>query len=247
MRYVLSLLVFLCMSGSMVHATDIKKLKPAEQELVDIHKARMEAGQRRDAAAWSMYVADDYIFVDDGGGVQTKAKILGNWEKEGKNPIQVTLGGDDEFQVRLHGDFAVLTLRGKWDDNIGGQHHSAYSRIMEIYERQNGKWLLISRQETVIPYSAIPLVPAHPELYGDYVGEYKVGPNFVITVTKTNDKLFEQWTGEDAATELFPLSESWFFTPNQWGSYEFVRDRGGKVIAHRYRDPAGEIWAEKIR
>ena len=93
------------------------------------------------------------------------------------------------------------------------QFSEAYvrSRMLEIYQRQHGKWMLISRQETGIPFSSRPAAPAHPELYDDYVGNYPVGPQLVINVTRSGDKLFEQWPGDDSPSELLPLSENWYF------------------------------------
>lgn len=119
--------------------------------------------------------------------------------------------------------------------------------MLEIYQRQHGKWMLISRQETGIPFSSRPAAPAHPELYDDYVGNYPVGPQLVINVTRSGDKLFEQWPGDDSPSELLPLSENWYFVRYDAGMIEFVRDQNGKVIAHRYRDVAGDIIATRIR
>jgi ketosteroid isomerase-like protein len=245
MCYYTCLLLALCISAATARAANAQQLSPVEQEVVNARKTRVDAGQKRDAASWSAFVADDYIFIHDVGVLHTKADTVTGWSKEDKSQIPVTTGSPEEMQIRLHGDTAVITCKVKWDDDIGAQHHAAYSRITELYQRQKGKWLIISKQETVIACSATPVAPAHPELYAEYAGEYQVGPNFLIHVTHVGDKLFESWPGDDQPEELLPLTESSFFA-RSGGLYEFVRDSSGKVITYRYRDPAGDVVAKKI-
>jgi hypothetical protein len=68
-----------------------------------------------------------------------------------------------------------------------------------------------------------------------------------LNVTRSGDKLLKRWPGDDAPTELLPLSENWYFFPNDAGTYEFLRNQSGKVTAQRYRDVAGDIIAWRIR
>jgi ketosteroid isomerase-like protein len=246
MRYFM-LFVALCITPSIGVAAEAPTLSPAAQEILKVRKARLDASGRKDAAAWGRYVADGFVGTDDGGILRTKAQIMEGFKKEDKSLMINTTGDPEQFQVHLFGDTAVANFRLKWDDNFDGQHHSAYSRMTEVYQRQRGKWLLISRQETDVPYSLTPAAPAHPELYADYVGDYRVGPQLVINVTRSGDKLFEQWPGDDSPLELLPLSENWYFVRDDAGSIEFVRDKSGTVIAHRYRDVAGDIIGERIR
>ena len=53
-------------------------------------------------------------------------------------------------------------------------------------------------------------VEVDPAIYDDYVGEYVLAPGAVITVTREDDRLFAQLTGQ-GAFELFPESETAFF------------------------------------
>ncbi|MGO9946938.1 MAG: DUF4440 domain-containing protein [Steroidobacteraceae bacterium] len=247
MRYFIGLFVTFCVAASIGVAAEAPTLSPLAQEILTVRRARLDASHRKDAAAWARYVADGYIVTDDGGILRTKAQVMEGFKKEDKSLMLNTTGEPEEFQVHLFGNTAVTNFRIKWDDNFDGQHHSAYSRMTEIYQRQRGKWLLISRQETDIPYSLTQAARARPELYGEYVGDYRVGPRLVINVTRSGDKLFEQWPGDDRPLELLPLSENWYFVRDDAGTIEFMRDKSGTVIAHRYRDVAGDIIGERIR
>lgn len=73
-----------------------------------------------------------------------------------------------------------------------------------------------------------------PRVYDDYVGRYQVpeelAPDMTVTVTKRDDKLYIQGTGQDEY-ELTPESESHFFVTSPAGDAEatFMRDETGRV------------------
>jgi hypothetical protein len=75
MRYLVCLLAALYSTAISGNIAEAQKLSPAEQEVVNVSKARMEAAANRDMAAWTRYVAEDCIFTD-GGGTDTKAHML---------------------------------------------------------------------------------------------------------------------------------------------------------------------------
>lgn len=66
------------------------------------------------------------------------------------------------------------------------------------------------------------------ELLADYVGEYTLGSQFVISVTLEGDRLFAQPTGQ-AKVRLFAESESTFFLTVAEARFSFERDEAGEV------------------
>ncbi len=74
MRSIACLLVALCLCASMIRAQDQPKFSPAQQEVLDAHKARVEASQKRDYATYSRLVADDVINSDDDGILEPSDK-----------------------------------------------------------------------------------------------------------------------------------------------------------------------------
>ncbi|MFC1636836.1 DUF3471 domain-containing protein, partial [Planctomycetota bacterium] len=66
-------------------------------------------------------------------------------------------------------------------------------------------------------------------IYNAYVGEYDYGHGVILTVTKEDDQLFAQLTGQ-LKLEIFPKSETEFFWKIANAQIEFVKDNEGKVI-----------------
>src|ERR1700720_1279694 len=81
MRCLFALLLACCATAAMSHAADRPKLSPAEQEVVSVSVARMEAAGKRDMAAWTRYVAEDCIFSSDDGALLTKAQMIEHYRK----------------------------------------------------------------------------------------------------------------------------------------------------------------------
>jgi hypothetical protein len=82
MRYFTCLSVAVCLCAGMIRAQDEPKFSAAQQEVLDAHKARVEAAEKRDYATYSRLVADDGISSDDDGVLDSnpKAHIREHWK-----------------------------------------------------------------------------------------------------------------------------------------------------------------------
>lgn len=67
-----------------------------------------------------------------------------------------------------------------------------------------------------------------PKILTDYLGEYALQPQFIITVTTKNNQLFAQATGQPQF-EVFPEAEDVFFLKVVPAKLVFARDSNGKV------------------
>ncbi|MBC7895126.1 MAG: serine hydrolase [Cytophagaceae bacterium] len=85
-----------------------------------------------------------------------------------------------------------------------------------------------------IPLTKAPAVRKEIALSADalqrFVGEYPLAPNFVITITRTGDKLFAQATGQPQFA-LFAEAEAKFFFKVVDAQLEFETDATGNVTA----------------
>jgi len=78
-------------------------------------------------------------------------------------------------------------------------------------------------------------VKVDPKVYDLLAGKYELNPQFVITVTKEDDKLFAQATGQPKV-ELFPKSELEYYLKVVNAQITFVKDENGnieKLILHQ--------------
>ena len=67
-----------------------------------------------------------------------------------------------------------------------------------------------------------------PAIYDDYVGVYELGPGFELTVTREDEVLMAQATGQEKV-QLFPESETEFFIREVDAQITFVRGPAGTV------------------
>jgi serine-type D-Ala-D-Ala carboxypeptidase/endopeptidase len=78
-----------------------------------------------------------------------------------------------------------------------------------------------------------------------YVGEYRLAPEFILTVTRDGNRIFTQATGQQRV-EIYPFSETKFFVRAVQAEIHFTADDSGGIdglILHQggMKIPAGKI------
>jgi hypothetical protein len=247
MRYFICLLVALCIPASIIRAQEQPKLSPAQQEVLDAHKARVQASEKRDYATWSRLVEDDCMYSDDDGVLDTnrKAHIMENW----KLPLAYDHGVNPrDFVVHVYGSTAVLNYRVTIHEQFTDADIISEQRYTETYIKQNGSWLLIAIQWGNLPVNFHKPVAVDTSVYKDYVGQFEWRPlDDVETISLKDGKLWSQ-SGEDAAKEYFPLSAETFFLRDDLSSVTFIRDTQGHITGYTYHRWDGqEIHVKKIK
>ena len=166
MRCFTCLFVALYLSAGMVCAQDQPKFSPAQKEVLDARKARVEAGDRRDQAAWSGYVADDCIFSGDNGARASKAKSMELLKK--KLPLEYDHSVNPrDYVVHIYGNTAVLNYRVTTHEQFADTDIVTEQRDTETYIRQNGTWLLVARQWVNVPINLRKPVAVDTSVYKD--------------------------------------------------------------------------------
>jgi CubicO group peptidase (beta-lactamase class C family) len=79
-----------------------------------------------------------------------------------------------------------------------------------------------------------------------YVGEYELAPEFILSVTVNGEKIFAQATGQ-VAIEIFKEKENTFFLKVVEAKLVFERDSSGKVIAVTLFQGGEEVKGKKIK
>ncbi len=84
------------------------------------------------------------------------------------------------------------------------------------------------------------------KLFDMYVGEYEVGPGFVMRVFREGDKFMTQATGQDKF-EIFPESETTFNPRAFVAKLTFVKDADGKVNTIRIEQNGRVTLGKRIK
>jgi hypothetical protein len=247
MRYFTCLLVALCIPAGMIRAQEQPRLSPAQREVLDAHKARVEASQKRDYATYSRLVADDVIYSNDDGVLEPndKAHVMERW----KLPLAYDHGVNPrDYVVHVYGSTAVLNYRVTIHEQFTDADIISEQRDTESYVKQSGSWLLIAKQWGNLPVNFHKPVAVDTSVYKDYVGQYEWRPlDQAETVSVKDGKLWTDF-GEEVDEEYFPLGSETFFVKNDLGSVTFVRDAQGHVTGYTYHRWDGqEVHAKKIK
>jgi hypothetical protein len=85
-----------------------------------------------------------------------------------------------------------------------------------------------------------------PALYDQFAGDYQYKPGRMVHVTKENNRLFVQLTGNPKA-EVFPESPNRFFVKVIDGDFTFVKGADGKVTAVIFRHGNRRMRANRVK
>jgi len=84
-----------------------------------------------------------------------------------------------------------------------------------------------------------------PKIYGVYVGQYELAPDFILTISRENNRLFAQATGQEKA-EIFPESPEKFYYTIVDAQITFVKNDKG-VVTELVLHQRGDHHAGKIK
>ena len=104
-------------------------------------------------------------------------------------------------------------------------------------------------------YAASPLAAApkthqeikvDPKLFDGYVGRYLMNPSFILTITRDEDRLYVQATGQPQF-EIFPKSEREFYLKVVDAQITFETDAKGEVSRLILHQNGSDRPATKMR
>ena len=115
----------------------------AEQEIIKIRRDWYDAFFRGDTATMNRIETDDFVVVSDRGPQNKKSQLAGIQRAVKKDkwlPKGIKLG-DENLNVRLHGDAAVLSAIG-WQKQPGQGKKPPEERdaFTEVWIKRDGRW-----------------------------------------------------------------------------------------------------------
>ena len=109
-------------------------------ELVQVEEAFGLAMISNDVSRIGGCIADDWVLVTPEVGVVSRARILQVIESGELSHDTMT---KDVSRVRVYGDIAVVTGRGRNTGRFRGERISADEWITDVYQRVDGRWLCV--------------------------------------------------------------------------------------------------------
>jgi hypothetical protein len=210
-----------------------------EQELKRLENEWLNSYLRGDKKTFDRIVADDFTRTDESGKFANKTE-----EREIVQAPPASVNAsltNEDMQVRLYGDTAVVTGRivSKVQDSLSFQ-----SRFTDTFLKRQGRWQVVARHYSRIP-SERKVVDVDPATYDAYIGRYELMPDVVINVTKENERLMSQTTGQQKL-ELLPESEIEFFIKGFNAQFIFVRDGSGRVTKLIINNEGQRVTAKRL-
>ena len=117
-------------------------------EILKLEELRNQAVLHGDVAALDQMTSDDYTFITLRGEMRTKQEIL-NGFKSGSFHYDSREIAD--LKVRVYGsNTAVVTGRSMQKGTENGKDYSGDYLFTRVYVKQNGRWLTVALQATLI-------------------------------------------------------------------------------------------------
>lgn len=117
-----------------------------EQELIRLEKKWNQAFMNKDVATLRSIMADDIIIIYGDGSPSTREQDISNIGKD----EQIESSTQDEFQVRLYGNAAVVLSRLTSSGTREGKKFRGQFRYVDVFEKRKGKWQCVVTQNTQI-------------------------------------------------------------------------------------------------
>jgi ketosteroid isomerase-like protein len=118
-----------------------------EEAVRQLHSEIVQAQLKSDTVALDRLWADDHIFTNPLGVVQTKAQRLAEMKSGGRTIESFSIA---DVQVRVYGNTAVVTSRATLKGQRQGQDISGQFRGIDVYVKKQGSWQVVAAQATRI-------------------------------------------------------------------------------------------------
>lgn len=134
-----------CSAGSVAFSqTQNEKDKKTEQEIIKIMSDWGDVSGRRDVAATSKFLPEDFTITDCDGKVSSKTDYLDGM-RNARDRLPNFVITDSEQKVRVFGKTAIITARYTVTADDRKRLLGAF-RYMTVFQKQKGKWMPIAFQ-----------------------------------------------------------------------------------------------------
>jgi hypothetical protein len=149
-RTLAAVTVALVVAGGVVAASSASSASPSQTERLRASvTTRLKALVDGDTATARKLIASDFQLVNPAGVPLSRDELLGGVDAGVLDFVAIE--PSSPIAVRLSGDSATLRYQSAFDVVVGGTHVAHEAWTTELYERQDGRWLVVWEQTTAIP------------------------------------------------------------------------------------------------
>lgn len=226
--YVVLSVLALAMSMAQAASDDAAVVERQSQEFSD-------ASAAGDGKTLGRYLDDRVIFMNETGQIATKADIV-----QSTPPPAGTVNKleQSDFKIELHGDTAVTSFTDNLTSHVNGSVRTASFLSTEVWQKENGRWLMISSQTMTKPKEPQAVV-LEAKALDDYVGTYSAN-GASVKIERKGTALASSTNGAEA-TELDMEARDVAFTPGQPRLRRVFIREGGKVTGFLSIRESGDI------
>ena len=116
----------------------------AEDQLIQLEKELARATLNHDRDFYDRILADDWINVHEDDSVGTK-------QGDAAHKSEYDTATFDDIKVRVYGESAVTVGHYSVGWTEGGRHSAVSGRFTDVWMKRNGRWQIVSSQNTPIP------------------------------------------------------------------------------------------------
>jgi ketosteroid isomerase-like protein len=118
-----------------------------KDEVLRVEEERNQALPHGDVAALDRIYADDLVYTNATGALLTKAQHLADLKGRTLNFRSFK---HDDVQVTVHGNTGIVTGISTSAVDYKGTVSSSPRRFVNVYVKQDGRWLCVAHMETPV-------------------------------------------------------------------------------------------------
>jgi ketosteroid isomerase-like protein len=121
--------------------------READQEVLDLDQALIDALFKKDRATFEPLLADDYVYIHSNGTVTNREEEIAQTMA---SDVKWTASMLSSLKIRVYGDAAIvtgtLTHTGSAKGYVGGAR-----LVTHLWVKRNGRWQTVGGQSTIVP------------------------------------------------------------------------------------------------
>ncbi|HVB34538.1 MAG TPA: nuclear transport factor 2 family protein [Patescibacteria group bacterium] len=123
----------------------LPRLRPATDDVSAVRDAedRLDlAAARGDIRSLDRMIGGDFSMLGAGGNRETRSELL---DRIRNNPWKIETLRQKNLEIHFYGETAVVTGADRIESrNAAGQDRTGIYRFLHVFEKRNGRWLLIA-------------------------------------------------------------------------------------------------------